>query len=186
MHEHRPVFECLARRRAKRLRRVVCTDRASKEDDFRERILPTGGVVLLRLRLGGSATCLQRETRVRQSAVRPRIKKRNGLCAAQLTLAPDKAPNAAPAGRAGLCSARRTASRRLQVTPSEPLFSRGKRRAACPLSRGCALRVNRLTVSRTSISPIASSPRPYPRKSCVRFIRGAVPQRLIPKESWQS
>jgi hypothetical protein len=73
----------------------------------------------------------------------------NCLCAAQLTLAPDKAPNAAPAGRAGSCSARRTASRRLQVTPSEPFFSRGKRRAACPLSRGCALRVNRLTVRRT-------------------------------------
>jgi len=35
--------------------------------------------------------------------------------AAQLTVAPDKTPNAAPAGRAGWCSARRTASRRLQT-----------------------------------------------------------------------
>ena len=50
---------------------------------------------------------------------------------------------------AGSCSARRTASRRLQVTPSEPLFSRGKRRAACPLARGCVLRVNRFNVGRT-------------------------------------
>src|SRR5213075_1971253 len=35
--------------------------------------------------------------------------------AAQLTVAPDKTPNAAPAGRAGSCNARRTASRRLQT-----------------------------------------------------------------------
>jgi hypothetical protein len=37
----------------------------------------------------------------------------------------------------------------LQVAPSEFLFSRGKRRAACPLARGCVLRVNGLTVGRT-------------------------------------
>jgi len=77
MHEHRPVFECLTRRRAKRLRRVVCADLASKDNDLRERILPTGGVDFQRLRLGGSATCMQRETRVRQSAVRPRSMRRN-------------------------------------------------------------------------------------------------------------
>src|SRR5258705_3740029 len=62
---------------------------------------------------------------------------------------PDKTPNAAPAGRAGSCSARRTASRRLQVTPAEPFFGRGKRRAACPLARECVLRVNLYSVGRT-------------------------------------
>jgi hypothetical protein len=71
------------------------------------------------------------------------------LGAAQLTVAPDKTPDAAPAGRAGSLCARRTASRRLQVASSEFLFSRGKRRAACPLARGCVLRVNRWTVGRT-------------------------------------
>src|SRR2546422_4792596 len=82
------------------------------------------------------------------------------LCAAQLTLAPDKTPDAAPAGRAGSCSARRTASRRLQVTPAEPFFSRGKRRAACPLARGCVLRVNRLIVCPATSLAAALFPRP--------------------------
>src|SRR6266550_1442921 len=43
----------------------------------------------------------------------------NNCClgAAQLMVAPDKTPNAAPAGRAGSFSARRTASRRLQTLP---------------------------------------------------------------------
>ena len=76
-HEHRPRFECLTRRRVQRLRLTICTDLASELHDLRERILPTGKMVLLRLRLGSSATCMQRETRVRPSAVRPGISKRN-------------------------------------------------------------------------------------------------------------
>jgi hypothetical protein len=54
----------------------------------------------------------------------------NGGRAAQLAAAPDKTPYAAPAGGAGSFAARRTASRRLQVTPAELFFRRGKRRAA--------------------------------------------------------
>ena len=62
--------------------------------------------------------------------------------AAQLTVEADERPNAAPAGRAGSCCARRTASRRLQVTQAEPFFRRGKRRAARPLARQCGLQLN--------------------------------------------
>jgi hypothetical protein len=72
----------------------------------------------------------------------------NNCClgAAQLTVAPDKTPDSGPAGRAGSFSARRTASRRLQVAPAGLRVSRGKRRAACPQARGCVLRVNRRIV----------------------------------------
>jgi hypothetical protein len=62
--------------------------------------------------------------------------------AAQLAAEADKPPYAAPAGRAGSFSARRTASRRLQTLNVNPLVHRGKRRAACPLARECGLQLN--------------------------------------------
>jgi hypothetical protein len=154
--ENRPRVRvrCLTRRRVQRLRRVVCTGRASKPDDLRERILPRGGRYVLRLRLQGSAPFI--DTRMascsrRQHLIVAITTSKNNCClgAAQLTLAPDKTPNSGPAGRAGSFSARRTASRRLQTSPAGCTVSRGKRRAACPLARGCVLRVNRRIVRRT-------------------------------------
>ena len=62
--------------------------------------------------------------------------------AAQLAAEADKPPNAAAAGRAGSCCARRTASRRLQTLNVKHLVHRGKRRAARPLACECGLQLN--------------------------------------------
>ena len=134
--EHRTVasLRCLTRRRAQRLRRVICTHSASKRHDFRESILPTGKMHPLRLRLCGSATgfatqestCLRRQCAQRSRSVRGT----NCLGAAQLTVAPDKTPDPAPGGRAASILPRRTASRRLQTSSAGCTVSRVKRRAA--------------------------------------------------------
>jgi len=62
-----------------------------------------------------SRSCLFARLRARSSDQQFLLYPYNESGAAQLTVAPDKTPNAAPAGRAGWFSARRTASRRLQT-----------------------------------------------------------------------
>jgi len=60
--------------------------------------------------------------------------------AAQLTVAPDKTPDAAPAGRAGSICARRTASRRLQMlqrVPAAVVAASGAPLVRSPVDASC-------------------------------------------------
>ena len=80
-HEARCTSCALAARRkqkhdpAAKLRRVVCAACAPKPDDFRVRILPTGGVDFPRLRLRGSATFI--ETRMASCSRRQHLSLRS-------------------------------------------------------------------------------------------------------------
>jgi len=90
---------CLPRRRAYRLRVVVCTRTAAKRRIHRESILQTGKMELQQLRHCGSATSMQRKYIGRPSAAYPKnngVKGMNCLCAAQLGAAPDRAPSLGP------------------------------------------------------------------------------------------
>jgi hypothetical protein len=62
-----------------------------------------------------SRSCLFARSRARSNDRSSLLYPYNESGAAQLTVAPDKTPDAASAGRAGSCSARRTASRRLHT-----------------------------------------------------------------------
>jgi len=62
---------------------------------------------------------------------------------------------------------------------------RGKRRAACPLARGCVLRVNRLAVGRTSIATAARFLRPPPALTR-RFLRVAALRVMGSYQPWQT
>jgi len=129
VHEHRPMYRCLTRRRGSWLRVVICKCSAAKRRYCRESILPTGETCPQRLQRRGSATIpeaqdpeyFRRQSRGEATAcrlrLRPFAKGENTihcLGAAQLTVEADERPNAAPGGRAASTLARRTASRRLQ------------------------------------------------------------------------
>src|SRR5436309_13702772 len=93
---------------------------------------------------GGVTTryCLFERLRARWSDRRFLLYPYNESGAAQLEVAPDETPNAAPGGRAASCSARRTASRRLQTLNVNTACIAA---SGAPLRRGapeCGSRVN--------------------------------------------
>ena len=110
---------CLTRRRAYRLRVVVCTraatkrPHASRKHSANRQDEPAGnfGTAVLPQASNASTSSIRRQRAQRPCGAKGMI----CLGAAQLAAEADKPPNAAPAGRAGSFRARRTASRRLQM-----------------------------------------------------------------------